>query len=48
MMLIVALAVVALFMPAVAFAQKLVFVARHAESADAGMQAQTDPYLLAR
>ena len=41
------LAAVVLFMPAVASAQKLVFVVRHAERADAGMQAQTDPPLSA-
>jgi broad specificity phosphatase PhoE len=34
-----------LCMPAGAFAQKLVFVLRHAERADAGMQAQADPPL---
>jgi broad specificity phosphatase PhoE len=44
---IVALAAVALFVPAAAVAQKLVFVVRHAERADAGMQAQTDPLLSA-
>lgn len=33
--------------PAVASAQKLVFVVRHAERADAGMQAQADPPLSA-
>jgi broad specificity phosphatase PhoE len=46
-MIVIALAAVVLFMPAVAFAQKLVFVVRHAERADAGMQAQTDPPLSA-
>src|SRR5688572_4804740 len=44
---VIALAAALLFMPAVAFAQKLVFVVRHAERADAGMQAQTDPPLSA-
>jgi hypothetical protein len=43
----ITLAAVVLFMPAVAFAQKLVFVVRHAERADAGMQAHTDPPLSA-
>ena len=46
-MIVVALAAVVLFMPAVAFAQKLVFVVRHAERADAGVQAQADPPLSA-
>src|SRR5262245_18994088 len=46
-MIVIALAAVVLFMPAVTFAQKLVFVVRHAERADAGMQAQTDPPLSA-
>ena len=45
MMIVIALAAVVLFMPAVAFGQKLVLVVRHAERADAGMQAQTDPAL---
>src|SRR5262249_39239458 len=45
--IVIALAAVVLLMPAVAFAQKLVFVVRHAERADAGMQAQTDPPLSA-
>ena len=45
MMIVIALAAVVLFMPAVAFGQKLVLVVRHAERADAGMQAQTDPPL---
>src|SRR6185295_16854364 len=44
---VIALAAVVLFMPAVASAQKLVFVVRHAERADAGTQAQTDPALSA-
>jgi len=44
-MAVVAFSAVVLFMPTVAFAQKLVFVVRHAERADAGMQAQTDPPL---
>ncbi len=46
-MIVIALAAVVLFMPPVAFAQRLVFVVRHAERADAGMQAQTDPPLSA-
>ena len=46
-MIVIALALVVLFMPAVAFAQKLVFVVRHAERADAGTQARTDPPLSA-
>ena len=45
--IVIGLAAVVLFMPAVAFAQKQVFVVRHAERADAGMQAQTDPPLSA-
>jgi broad specificity phosphatase PhoE len=45
--IVIALTAVVLFVPAVAFAQKLVFVVRHAERADAGMQAQTDPPLSA-
>ena len=45
--IVLALAAVVLFMPAAAFAQKLVFVVRHAERADAGLQAQTDPLLSA-
>jgi broad specificity phosphatase PhoE len=44
-MTVIALAAVVLFMPAAAFAQKLVFVVRHAERADAGMEAQPDPAL---
>src|SRR5262245_19806045 len=44
-LIVIALAAVALFLPAVAHAQKLIFVVRHAERADAGMQAQTDPPL---
>ena len=47
MMIVIALAAVVLLMPTVAFAQKLVFVVRHAERADAGTQAQTDPPLSA-
>ena len=43
--MIVIVAVVVLFISAAAFGQKLVFVVRHAERADAGMQAQTDPPL---
>jgi|SRR5882672_1199339 len=43
-MIVIAFAAV-LCMPAVAFAQKLVFVVRHAERADAGMPAQADPPL---
>jgi broad specificity phosphatase PhoE len=43
--IVIALATVVLFMPAVAFAQRLVFVVRHAERADTGMQAQSDPPL---
>ena len=46
-MIAIALGAVVLLTPAVAFAQKLVFVVRHAERADAGMQAQTDPPLSA-
>jgi broad specificity phosphatase PhoE len=41
------LTVAATCMPAVANAQQLIFVVRHAERADAGMQAQTDPPLSA-
>src|SRR5215467_1782596 len=44
---VIALAAVVLFLPASVFAQKLVFVVRHAERADAGMQAQRDPALSA-
>src|SRR5215475_9305256 len=43
----IALAAVVLFLPAAADAQKLILVVRHAERADAGMQAQTDPPLAA-
>jgi len=43
--IVIALAAVVLFLPSVATAQKLVFVVRHAERADAGLQAQTDPAL---
>jgi len=46
-MIAIALGAVVLLTPAVAFAQKLVFVVRHAERADAGMQAQSDPPLSA-
>lgn len=46
-MIVIALALIVLFIPAVAFAQKLVFVVRHAERADAGTQARTDPPLSA-
>ena len=46
-MIAIALAAVVLLTPAIAFAQKLVFVVRHAERADAGMLAQTDPPLSA-
>src|SRR5262249_57665673 len=45
--IVIGLAAVVLLLPAVAFAQKLVSVVRHAERADAGMQAQTDPPLSA-
>ena len=44
-LIVIAFAAVVLGMPAAAFAQKLIFVVRHAERADAGMQAQTDPPL---
>src|SRR5262245_5458461 len=47
LMIVIVLAAGVLFMPAVTFAQKMVFVVRHAERADAGMQAQTDPPLSA-
>ena len=46
-MVVIAFVAAVLCMPAGAFAQKLVFVVRHAERADAGMQAQTDPPLSA-
>jgi len=42
---VITLAAVVLFMPAVASAQKLVFVVRHAERADASTPVQTDPAL---
>jgi broad specificity phosphatase PhoE len=45
--IVIALVSVVLTMPTIASAQKLVFVVRHAERADAGMQAQTDPALSA-
>jgi broad specificity phosphatase PhoE len=45
--IVIALAAVVLFIPAVADAQKLILVVRHAERADAGMQAQNDPPLSA-
>ena len=44
-MIVIALAAIVGFMPAVAFAQKLVFVVRHTERADARMPCQTDPGL---
>ena len=47
LVIVIALAAAVLSMPAVAVAQKLVFVVRHAERADAGMQAQRDPALSA-
>lgn len=45
--IVIAIVAAVLFMPASVFAQKLVFVVRHAERADAGMQAQRDPALSA-
>jgi broad specificity phosphatase PhoE len=42
---IVLMAMVALALPARASAQKLIFLVRHAERADAGMAPQTDPPL---
>jgi broad specificity phosphatase PhoE len=45
--IVIALAAVVLFIPAVGSAQKLIFVVRHAERADSGMQVQTDPPLSA-
>jgi broad specificity phosphatase PhoE len=44
-MIVIALAAIVGFMPAVAFAQKLVFVVRHTERADAALPSQTDPGL---
>ena len=41
------MALAAICVPAVASAQRLIFVVRHAERADAGMTAQTDPPLSA-
>jgi broad specificity phosphatase PhoE len=46
-MIVIALAAVVLFMPRSRLRRKLVFVVRHAERADAGMQAQNDPPLSA-
>src|SRR5215468_11668890 len=46
-MIVIVLAAGVLFIPAGAEAQKLVFVVRHAERADASTQAQTDPPLSA-
>ena len=43
--IVIVLAAVVLFMPSAAFAQKLVFVVRHAERADTGTAKQTDPPL---
>src|SRR5438128_2421651 len=45
--IVIVLAAIVLFMLAAALAQKLVFVVRHAERADAGMPAQADPPLSA-
>src|SRR5579871_6565122 len=47
LVIVIASAAVVLFMPVYLSAQKLVFVVRHAERADAGMQAQRDPALSA-
>jgi broad specificity phosphatase PhoE len=44
-MIAIAFVAALLYTPEAAFAQKLVFVVRHAERADAGMPAQTDPPL---
>jgi len=44
-MIVITLAAVVLSMPSTAFAQKLIFVVRHAERADTGTQRQTDPPL---